>query len=68
MYDIKKKNNNDLKFFNYETSNWSNCGKTEIDIFDNYINEIRDNEYKYFGFYVVDKEINWFSCCLKLST
>lgn len=58
MYDIKKKNNNDLKFFNYETSIWSNCGKTEIDIFDNYINEIRDNEYKYFGFYVVDKEIN----------
>ena len=58
LYDIKKKNSNDLKFFNYKTSLWSNCGQKEIDIFDNYVNEIRDNEYKYFGFYVVDKETN----------
>jgi superfamily II DNA or RNA helicase len=56
LYDIKKKNNKDLKFFSYETSSWIDCGNEQIKIFDNYINEIRDNEYKYFGFYVIDKE------------
>jgi hypothetical protein len=63
LYDYKKnkknkKNNNDLRFFNYETSEWTDCEKKEIDIFEEYIDEIIDNEYKYYGYYVVDKEVN----------
>lgn len=58
LYDYKKKNNNDLKFFSYETSEWINCNKKEIDIFNEYIDEIRDKEYKYFGYYTIDKEAN----------
>jgi hypothetical protein len=63
LYDYKKnkknkKNNNDLRFFNYETSEWTDCEKKEIDIFEEYIDEIIDNEYKYYGYYVVDKELN----------
>jgi hypothetical protein len=64
LYDYKKnkknknKNNNDLRFFNYDTSKWTECNKTEIDIFDEYIDRIIDNEYKYFGYYIVDKEVN----------
>jgi hypothetical protein len=58
LYDYVKKNNNDLRFFNYETSEWRNCDNNENNIFDEYINRIRYNEYKYFGYYVIDKEAN----------
>lgn len=56
LFDIKKPDYNDLRCLKKDEDEWVDCTNNEINIFKEYINNIKDNEYKYFGYYILDDE------------